>query len=380
MSNLNEVKEVIILAAGRSRRMEQLSRREPKCLLPYQGERVLERTVRQIQENGIEHIYITTGYRADRIHDIFKDNTIVTTVENKLYEEDVNILSLSLALSRVSGPVVIFEADTIMEDALVKYALGSDFEGKSVWFTHGAFTETQYGGILRSDKYGRITDIRLVPAFQEKYKTYSKLTGIMRVGGDELELFRALVNKYAKTSLKQYFLTAWIENLRLLPCWEADIRQFQFYTFNKPEEYYQVQNTNIDSKQEVPEVELLDPAMLHGIEEFDDQRVERLKLEIMSSHTWIVPIIVTKGTYLVLDGQHRLETAKRLQLKQIPAVLVDYNDIQVWSLRKEIRVSQRRVEKKVLKEKAIYPYKTVKHKFPFDVPEICIDLHKLEGL
>ena len=126
MSNLNEVKEVIILAAGRSRRMEQLSRREPKCLLPYQGERVLERTVRQIQENGIEHIYITTGYRADRIHDIFKDNTIVTTVENKLYEEDVNILSLSLALSRVSGPVVIFEADTIMEDALVKYALGSD--------------------------------------------------------------------------------------------------------------------------------------------------------------------------------------------------------------------------------------------------------------
>ncbi len=45
MSDLNEVRQAVILAAGRSRRMEKLSRREPKCLLPYKGERVLERLV-----------------------------------------------------------------------------------------------------------------------------------------------------------------------------------------------------------------------------------------------------------------------------------------------------------------------------------------------
>ena len=180
--NLNEVKQAIILAAGRSRRMEKLSRRDPKCLLPYKGERVLERLVRQIEDCGIEKIYIVTGYCADKISALFREDPAVTTVENRFYEEDVNILSLSLAISRADGPVAIFEADVIMEDGLVKYVLGSDFEGKSVWFTRGPFTESQYGGILRSDKYGRITDIRIVSAYNERYRAYSKLTGIMRVG------------------------------------------------------------------------------------------------------------------------------------------------------------------------------------------------------
>lgn len=377
MSELNEIKQVIILAAGRSRRMEKLSRREPKCLLPYKGERVLERLVRQIEDSGIQKIYIVTGYCANKIDEIFRDDPIVTTVENKFYEEDVNILSLSLAISKADGPVVIFEADTIMEDALVKYVLGSDFEGKSVWFTRGPFTESQYGGILKSNKYGQITDIRIVSAYNEKYKSYSKLTGIMRVGGGELELFRALVNKYAKTSLKQYFLMAWIENLRLLPCWEADITPYQFYTFNKPEEYYQVQSTDVDAKQSGAEIQYVEVSQLHGIEEYGLERVEVLLHEITEQGVWTVPIIVSKGTNLVLDGQHRLEAAKQLGLVRLPAVLTDYQDVTVWSLRKEIRVNPSRVEKTVLKDGSIYPYKTVKHKFPFDVPTIRIPLEEL---
>jgi len=377
MNVLNEVRQVIILAAGRSRRMEKLSCKEPKCLLPYKGERVLERLVRQIEGNGVQQIYIVTGYCASKIAALFRDDPIVTTVENKLYEEDVNILSLSLAISRVDGPVAIFEADTVMEDALVKYVLGADFEGKSVWFTRGPFVESQYGGILKSNKYGQITDIRIVSSYHERYKSYSKLTGIMRVGGSELELFRALVNKYAKTSLKQYFLTAWIENLRLLPCWEADITPYQFYTFNRPEEYYQIQNTDMDAMQGGAEIQLVEVSQLHGIEEYSAARLETLLKEITGSGVWTVPIIVSKVTNLVLDGQHRLAAAKRLGLSRIPAVLVNYRDVAVWSLRKEICINYKRVEKAVLKEKTIYPYKTVKHKFPFEIPAIQIPLEEL---
>jgi len=240
MKSINEINQVVILAAGRSRRMEDLSKQEPKCLLPYKGERVLQRLVRQLKENRISKIVITTGYRADIMSQFFENDEVVTLVENKFYEEDVNIYSMKLALSQIDdGPYVIFEADTILEDSLVKYIVGQDFEGKSVWFTQGAFNPSQYGGILRSDKYGKITDIRMVPAYQDKFKRYSKLTGVMRVGPNEAELFKALINKYADTTIKQYFLNAWIENLRLLPCEEADISMFEFYTFNKPEEYYQ---------------------------------------------------------------------------------------------------------------------------------------------
>lgn len=374
---LNEIKEVIILAAGRSRRMEQLSRREPKCLLPYKGERVLERLVRQIKENGVQHIYITIGYCASKIQEIFKDDPVVETIENKLYEEDVNILSMSLAISKVNGPVVIFEADTIMEDSMVKYVMGSDFEGKSVWFTRGQFTPSQYGGVLKSDKYGKITDIRIVAAYNEKYRNYSKLSGIMRIGGGEIELFKALVNKYARTTIKQYFLNVWIENPKLFTGYEGDISHYKFFTFNKPEEYYQVQNSDIDAKAETPPVQLVEVSGLHGIEANDPDRAGVLQEKILREGRWTVPVTVTdKG--LVLDGQHRLEVSRRLGLRRIPAIVVNYDDVQVWTLRKEIKLSQRKVEYKVLREKTMYPYKTVKHKFAFDLPVVDFKLEELK--
>lgn len=236
---MQEIQEVVILAAGRSRRMEDLSNQLPKCLLPYKGEQILKRLVRQIKNQGVHKIVITIGYRADEMHRIFDDDSDVILVENTMYEEDVNILSMSLALSHIDGPCAIFEADTVMEDALVSYVVGSDFEEKSVWFTKGPFKEDRYGGILKSNKFGEVTNINIVPAWQERYKRYSKLSGIMRIGPDEIDLFRALVNKYARTTLKQYFLNTWIENISLLPSFAADISPFEFFTFNKPAEFYQ---------------------------------------------------------------------------------------------------------------------------------------------
>ncbi len=365
---LNEINQVVILAAGRSRRMESLSKSEPKCLLPYRGERVLERLVRQIKAAGVQKIVITTGYRADIIGKLYKDDPVVETVENKLYEEDVNILSMALALARIDGPCAIFEADTIMEDSLVKYVIGSDFEGKSVWFTRGKFNENQYGGILQSDRFGNVTEIGIVSAYQEKYKRFEKLSGIMRVGPNEIELFKALVNKYSKTTIRQYFLNAWIENLRLLPCISADISLFEFFTFNKPEEYYQVQGKEIGVLLKTPGIEFLSVDKLRHIEEFDPERVKRLKEKILTDHAWDVPLIVERKNNLVLDGQHRAEVALMLGLKKVPVIKVSYDEVKVWTLRKEIKVTQSLVIKKT-KAGEVFPYKTVKHKFSFVVPD-----------
>ncbi len=369
MNKLNEMKQVVILAAGRSRRMEDLSKKEPKCLLPYKGERVLQRLVRQIKENGIEKIVVTVGYRAEVIKKLFEGDPTVVTVENEFYEEDVNIYSMKLALTQIDGAFAVFEADTILEDALVKYILGSDFEGKSVWFTRGRFTPSQYGGILKSDKFGKITDIRIVASYQDKYKNYSKLSGLMRIGPEEYELFRALINKYASTTVKQYFLNAWIENLKLLPCEEADFSMYDFYTFNKPEEYYQVQKTNVGSMLPLPEVQLVEVSRLKPIESYDKARVDELVRRIKETGMWSVPVILDNKNYLIMDGQHRREAALALGLKYIPAIVISYNDVEVWSLRKEIRISAQAVVKKVCGKGEIYPYKTVKHKFNFAVPD-----------
>ena len=373
---LQEIQQVVILAAGRSRRMEDLSKRLPKCLLPYKGEPILKRLVRQVKAAGVERIVITIGYRADEMHKLFDDDPAVTLVENKMYEEDVNILSMSLALSEVDGPCAIFEADTVMEDALVSYVVGSDFEGKSVWFTKGPFREDQYGGILRSDKFGQVTDVRIVPSWKESYRRYSKLSGIMRIGPGEIELFRALVNKYARTTLRQYFLNAWIENIKLLPSYEADITAFQFFTFNKPAEFYQMQESDIGMLDYAPEVQLVDVQSLKHIEDFDPERAKTLEAKIKAEGLWDTPVIIEKKDHLVLDGQHRMEVAKAMGLSRIPAVVVDYKDVHVWTLRKEQKVSLPLIRRRV-KENNIYPYKTVKHKFDFYLPKVEYSLDDL---
>lgn len=375
--DMREIQQVVILAAGRSRRMENLSRRLPKCLLPYKGEKILQRLVRQVKACGIHKIVITIGYRADEMHKIFDDDPEVILVENKMYEEDVNILSMSLALSHIDGPCTIFEADTVMEDGLVAYTTGSDFEGRSVWFTKGPFREEQYGGILKSNKTGEVTDVRIVPSWQEKYRNYSKLSGLMRIGPDEIELFRALVNKYARTTLKQYFLNAWIENINLLPSIEADITAFQFFTFNKPDEYYQMQESDIGMLNEAPDTELVPLDDLKHVEMYDESRVYTLYQKILAEGIWDTPIVIDAKDHIILDGQHRFEVAKRMGFARIPAVIVDYNEAHVWSLRKEYKVSLPLIRKRV-REGNIYPYKTVKHKFDFYLPKVAIPLDELK--
>lgn len=370
MENLNEINEVIILAAGRSRRMEHLSKQAPKCLLKYNDEIILLRLIRQIQACGIKKIVVTTGYQHKKLEELLGQEQYkgVETVYNNLYEEDVNIYSMKLALEKVENSCVVFEADAIMEDAMVRYVLGSDFNGKSVWFTKGNFKASQYGGILKSDSRRNVTAIKIQPVYEQKYRSWHKLTGVMRIHKNELSVFKMIIDEYAKSTIKQYYLIPWIEHISDLPSIYADITPYSYYTFNKPEEYYQLQSINIDEVQPTGEICFVETDMLREIEKFDSERVDVLVKKIESEKIWTMPIIVEKNNMLVLDGQHRLESAKRMNLKKIPALLVDYKDVIVWSLRPEEKVTKKIVIERALSHN-IFPYKTVKHKFSFCIPD-----------
>jgi L-serine kinase (ADP) len=117
--------------------------------------------------------------------------------------------------------------------------------------------------------------------------------------------------------------------------------------------------------------------LLH-IEGFSKKRVERLTKEIKELGFFNKPIRVEKNYLLVLDGQHRMEAAKKLNLKYIPCQLFHYDDVDVWSLRDDYEVSRQIVIDRALRGD-IYPYKTAKHRFPGDIPQIKISLSELRG-
>jgi hypothetical protein len=123
-------------------------------------------------------------------------------------------------------------------------------------------------------------------------------------------------------------------------------------------------------------VELVDPARLRHIEGFSARRVRWLRDKVVKEGRWIKPIALDDQHGLVLDGQHRMEVALQLGLRRVPAVRFRYADVEVWSLRPKYEFTWQEVVARSLTGD-IYPYKTVKHRFPDDLPACDFSIEDL---
>jgi choline kinase len=355
--------KAVILAAGEGKRLKPLTNTIPKCLLRYKDETILERIIRQIKNQEIDEIIVVVGHLKDKIIKRIENIDGIKIVINERYKDDVNIYSMLLAVEDVEDEIIIFEADMIAEDGFVKYVSGTDFEGKSVWFTKGHFTKDQNGGILKTDGKNNVTDIKIVKKYDEKYKDYYKLTGVMRVNLKELKKFKKLLKEYSLISLKQYYLTPWIENLKGFPCEYGDASSYRYITFNTIEEYKKINDTKFDGEVEEKKVYLIKVDKLYPIEDYDKKRLPLVKSAIIKNDYWWHPLRIEKNYNLILDGHHSYEIAKGMKLKYVPVIGFNYNELTIWSLREEISLTKEKVIKNAINNKK-YPYKTVKHKFP----------------
>lgn len=124
------------------------------------------------------------------------------------------------------------------------------------------------------------------------------------------------------------------------------------------------------------EIVFVSTSKLIHIEGFSKKRVSWLVEKIKDENIWTKPIAIDSLHYLVLDGQHRMEAAKLLGFKVVPAIKYDYSKVKLWSLRPNYQFDWQEVTKRSLEGKP-YPYKTVKHEFDYKLPEIEIALEQL---
>ncbi|MBR0164408.1 MAG: NTP transferase domain-containing protein [Lachnospiraceae bacterium] len=92
-----EADNALILAAGRSKRMGQLSDDKPKGLFVVGGEVLIERQIRQLLEAGVPAIYITTGYRSEQFAYLEKKWEQVHLIHNPEWEVRNNHSSIWVA-------------------------------------------------------------------------------------------------------------------------------------------------------------------------------------------------------------------------------------------------------------------------------------------
>lgn len=127
-----------------------------------------------------------------------------------------------------------------------------------------------------------------------------------------------------------------------------------------------------------PTIEFVDVATLRHIEGHSARRVTWLAKKIQAEGLWTKPVVLDREHHLVMDGQHRMEVARRLELAVIPALIFDYADVEVWSLRPgHYTVTAEEITQRALSGE-IYPYKTAKHRFPCgELPELAIAIDEL---
>ena len=126
------------------------------------------------------------------------------------------------------------------------------------------------------------------------------------------------------------------------------------------------------------DLKLLSLDRIQETEEHDFIRANQLANAIRELGIWTVPIAIEHSTFAIMDGHHRFNAAKFLNLSRVPCVLMDYGKsgvtLESWRSEWEIEIADIFLTVKTFKK---FPIKTTRHLFNPNIKEISIPLDLL---
>ena len=205
----------VILAAGRGKRLEELSHNRPKPLVEVGGASILSNLVESLITNGLKRIVVVVGYRAELIEEHllrYGDDVELVFVENRVFDTTNNIYSLWLAREFLGGGFCLFEADVFFQEGLVRRLLEHPAENVMVI---DRYTPRMDGTVVSLNRDGEVAAVHLKRSqgpdfdYQDKYKTVN----FYRIGADFYRrYFREDLNGYIEKDEVSYYYEAIIRD------------------------------------------------------------------------------------------------------------------------------------------------------------------------
>lgn len=116
--------KALILAAGLGTRLRPITDEVPKCMVPVNGVTIIKKQLSNLIDNGVEDIYIITGYKGDILKKHIEElgySQYVTFIDNEVYETTNNMYSLNLAKNYVENePFLLMNADVFYEEGVIR--------------------------------------------------------------------------------------------------------------------------------------------------------------------------------------------------------------------------------------------------------------------
>ena len=110
-----QVRNAVILAAGAATRFVPLSLERPKGLYEVNGEKLIERQIRQLREAGITDITLVLDYKKEMFA-YLKDRYGVRLIDNPLFHVKNNIESLLCAKDFLGDTYVCSSDDYFVDN------------------------------------------------------------------------------------------------------------------------------------------------------------------------------------------------------------------------------------------------------------------------
>lgn len=145
-----KVQRAVVMAAGLGTRLRPLTNEIPKPLITINGIRIIDTILDALLANGINEIYVITGYMSDKFDVLLEKYPHLHMINNLCFNEGNNILSACVAGNLIAGAYVM-PADIYInnKDIFPLYQYSSNVLGCKTEYTDDWCIQTDSEGVIK---------------------------------------------------------------------------------------------------------------------------------------------------------------------------------------------------------------------------------------
>ena len=226
--------KAVILSAGQGKRLLPLTADRPKCILPVQGQTMIEWQVDELDRCGIDQVTVVLGYGADKVEEVLRrryGSNRVKTVYNPAYAVSDNLVSCWAVNDEMRSDFVLLNGDTLFEAAVLKRLLDTESQPVTVAVSH----KSQYDA---DDMKVELDGQRLVKIGKDLLpdQVNGESIGMILFRDRGPMLFRDAIEKALRdpSSQTKWYLSVIDELAQKMPVWTCSVKGLQWCEVDYP--------------------------------------------------------------------------------------------------------------------------------------------------
>jgi choline kinase len=196
--------KIIVLAAGRARRMGQLTRDKPKSLLKItDNQTILDIQLDAIRDTGcIDEIVFALGYRVEQIEKRLREfrDIAVSVIYNPFYDCSDNLITLWLSAKNIDDDFTVVNGDDIFKPSLLAGLAEQPYDKKIVMAISrkAGYDEDDMKVVTKGDKVLKVS--KNIPPFEANGES----VGMIRFVGEGRTSIKETLEQMVRDEQSKY--------------------------------------------------------------------------------------------------------------------------------------------------------------------------------